>query len=224
MRSSSSARRFTAPARTGAGRYAGASSSATASAGSNRAENQWLAILPYLACDFPPELRRARWICPQHRPNLGNFEGQCLRSPERISPRAARGDRRITSRPRPRSSLTMSRRSGWRWARPRAMSPGAHDGTGLYRPEGPPDDRCLSARARGSIPGRSRDRSMQAPRRCAMRFTASSGERIVDSWHQEGFASRCWRRPTWRSSTRGAACSSRSPSRAEPARRICGRV
>lgn len=39
-------------------------------------ENQWLAYPPYLACDFPPELAALAGYA-QHRPNLGNFEGQC---------------------------------------------------------------------------------------------------------------------------------------------------
>lgn len=39
-------------------------------------ENQWLAYPPYVACDFPPELAALAGYA-QHRPNLGNFEGQC---------------------------------------------------------------------------------------------------------------------------------------------------
>ena len=39
-------------------------------------ENQWLAYPPYIACDFPPELAALVGYT-QHRPNLGNFEGQC---------------------------------------------------------------------------------------------------------------------------------------------------
>lgn len=39
-------------------------------------ENQWLAYPPYLACDFPPALAALAGYA-QHRPNLGNFEGQC---------------------------------------------------------------------------------------------------------------------------------------------------
>jgi hypothetical protein len=39
-------------------------------------ENQWLAYPPYIACDFPPELAALVGYA-QHRPNLGNFEGQC---------------------------------------------------------------------------------------------------------------------------------------------------
>jgi len=39
-------------------------------------ENQWLAYPPYIACDFPPELSALIGYA-QHRPNLGNFEGQC---------------------------------------------------------------------------------------------------------------------------------------------------
>lgn len=39
-------------------------------------ENPWLAYPPYLACDFTPELAALAGYA-QHRPNLGNFEGQC---------------------------------------------------------------------------------------------------------------------------------------------------
>jgi ectoine hydroxylase-related dioxygenase (phytanoyl-CoA dioxygenase family) len=39
-------------------------------------ENQHLAYPPYVACDFPPELAALAGYA-QHRPNLGNFEGQC---------------------------------------------------------------------------------------------------------------------------------------------------
>ncbi|ALJ14066.1 phytanoyl-CoA dioxygenase family protein [Sphingopyxis macrogoltabida] len=39
-------------------------------------ENQWLAYPPYIACDFPPEVAALVGYT-QHRPNLGNFEGQC---------------------------------------------------------------------------------------------------------------------------------------------------
>lgn len=39
-------------------------------------ENQWLAYPPELAKDFPPDLAALAGYA-QHRPNLGNFEGQC---------------------------------------------------------------------------------------------------------------------------------------------------
>ncbi|WP_237246006.1 phytanoyl-CoA dioxygenase family protein [Sphingopyxis witflariensis] len=39
-------------------------------------ENQWLAYPPEIAKDFPPELAALAGYA-QHRPNLGNFEGQC---------------------------------------------------------------------------------------------------------------------------------------------------
>ncbi len=39
-------------------------------------ENQWLAYPPDIAKDFPPELAALTGYV-QHRPNLGNFEGQC---------------------------------------------------------------------------------------------------------------------------------------------------
>jgi ectoine hydroxylase-related dioxygenase (phytanoyl-CoA dioxygenase family) len=39
-------------------------------------ENPWLAYPPYLACDFSRELAALAGYA-QHRPNLGNFEGQC---------------------------------------------------------------------------------------------------------------------------------------------------
>jgi ectoine hydroxylase-related dioxygenase (phytanoyl-CoA dioxygenase family) len=39
-------------------------------------ENQWLAYPPDIAKDFPPELAALAGYV-QHRPNLGNFEGQC---------------------------------------------------------------------------------------------------------------------------------------------------
>ncbi len=39
-------------------------------------ENQWLAYPPDVAKDFPPELAALTGYV-QHRPNLGNFEGQC---------------------------------------------------------------------------------------------------------------------------------------------------
>jgi hypothetical protein len=39
-------------------------------------ENQWLAYPPEIARDFPPALA-AMVGYQQHRPNLGNFEGQC---------------------------------------------------------------------------------------------------------------------------------------------------
>jgi len=39
-------------------------------------ENQWLAYPPEVARRFPPELA-ALVGYRQHRPNLGNFEGQC---------------------------------------------------------------------------------------------------------------------------------------------------
>ncbi|KAB2855629.1 phytanoyl-CoA dioxygenase family protein [Sphingopyxis sp. SCN 67-31] len=39
-------------------------------------ENQWLAYPPEIAKDFPPELAALTGYV-QHRPNLGNFEGQC---------------------------------------------------------------------------------------------------------------------------------------------------
>lgn len=39
-------------------------------------ENQWLAYPPEVARDFPPELAALAGYA-QHRPNLGNFEGQC---------------------------------------------------------------------------------------------------------------------------------------------------
>jgi ectoine hydroxylase-related dioxygenase (phytanoyl-CoA dioxygenase family) len=39
-------------------------------------ENQWLAYPPDVAAAFPPELA-ALVGYRQHRPNLGNFEGQC---------------------------------------------------------------------------------------------------------------------------------------------------
>lgn len=39
-------------------------------------ENQWLAYPPEIARGFPPELAALAGYA-QHRPNLGNFEGQC---------------------------------------------------------------------------------------------------------------------------------------------------
>lgn len=39
-------------------------------------ENQWLAYPPEIARDFPPALAALAGYA-QHRPNLGNFEGQC---------------------------------------------------------------------------------------------------------------------------------------------------
>jgi len=39
-------------------------------------ENQWLAYPPEVAKDFPPDLASLAGYA-QHRPNLGNFEGQC---------------------------------------------------------------------------------------------------------------------------------------------------
>ena len=39
-------------------------------------ENQWLAYPPAVACNFDPELAQLVGYV-QHRPNLGNFEGQC---------------------------------------------------------------------------------------------------------------------------------------------------
>lgn len=39
-------------------------------------ENQWLSYPPGLARSFSPDLARLVGYC-QHRPNLGNFEGQC---------------------------------------------------------------------------------------------------------------------------------------------------
>lgn len=39
-------------------------------------ENQWLAYPPEIARHFPPELAALAGYA-QHRPNLGNFEGQC---------------------------------------------------------------------------------------------------------------------------------------------------
>ncbi len=39
-------------------------------------ENQWLAYPPEVAKDFPPDLAALAGYA-QHRPNLGNFEGQC---------------------------------------------------------------------------------------------------------------------------------------------------
>lgn len=39
-------------------------------------ENQWLAYPPEIARDFPPEVAALAGYA-QHRPNLGNFEGQC---------------------------------------------------------------------------------------------------------------------------------------------------
>ena len=39
-------------------------------------ENQWLAYPPEVARGFPPELA-ALVGYRQHRPNLGNYEGQC---------------------------------------------------------------------------------------------------------------------------------------------------
>jgi ectoine hydroxylase-related dioxygenase (phytanoyl-CoA dioxygenase family) len=39
-------------------------------------ENQWLAYPPAVARHFPPELAALVGYC-QHRPNLGNYEGQC---------------------------------------------------------------------------------------------------------------------------------------------------
>ena len=39
-------------------------------------ENQWLAYPPEIARSFPPELAALAGYA-QHRPNLGNFEGQC---------------------------------------------------------------------------------------------------------------------------------------------------
>ena len=39
-------------------------------------ENQWLAYPPYIARHFPPELAALAGY-QQHRPNLGNYEGQC---------------------------------------------------------------------------------------------------------------------------------------------------
>ncbi|GGD84413.1 hypothetical protein GCM10011515_00210 [Tsuneonella deserti] len=39
-------------------------------------ENQWLAYPPEVARRFPPELAALAGYC-QHRPNLGNYEGQC---------------------------------------------------------------------------------------------------------------------------------------------------
>lgn len=39
-------------------------------------ENQWLAYPPAIAKDFPPELAQLVGYF-QHRPNLGNYEGQC---------------------------------------------------------------------------------------------------------------------------------------------------
>ena len=39
-------------------------------------ENQWLAYPPAIARQFPPELA-ALVGYRQHRPNLGNFDGQC---------------------------------------------------------------------------------------------------------------------------------------------------
>jgi ectoine hydroxylase-related dioxygenase (phytanoyl-CoA dioxygenase family) len=48
-------------------------------------ENQWLAYPPPIARSFSPELAALVGYC-QHRPNLGNYEGQCpsvLLRPER---------------------------------------------------------------------------------------------------------------------------------------------
>ena len=39
-------------------------------------ENQWLAYPPEIARIFPPELAALAGY-QQHRPNLGNYEGQC---------------------------------------------------------------------------------------------------------------------------------------------------
>jgi ectoine hydroxylase-related dioxygenase (phytanoyl-CoA dioxygenase family) len=39
-------------------------------------ENQWLAYPPHIARDFDPDLAALVGYC-QHRPNLGNYEGQC---------------------------------------------------------------------------------------------------------------------------------------------------
>ncbi|UYV16606.1 phytanoyl-CoA dioxygenase family protein [Porphyrobacter sp. ULC335] len=39
-------------------------------------ENLWLAYPPHIARTFPPELAELAGYC-QHRPNLGNYEGQC---------------------------------------------------------------------------------------------------------------------------------------------------
>ena len=39
-------------------------------------ENPWLAYPPEIARHFPPELAALSGYA-QHRPNLGNFEGQC---------------------------------------------------------------------------------------------------------------------------------------------------
>ena len=39
-------------------------------------ENLWLAYPPAIARTFPPELAALAGYV-QHRPNLGNFEGQC---------------------------------------------------------------------------------------------------------------------------------------------------
>lgn len=39
-------------------------------------ENQWLAYPPHVARSFPPELAALAGYA-QHRPNLGNYEGQC---------------------------------------------------------------------------------------------------------------------------------------------------
>lgn len=39
-------------------------------------ENLWLAYPPHIARDFPPELAALAGYV-QHRPNLGNYEGQC---------------------------------------------------------------------------------------------------------------------------------------------------
>lgn len=50
-------------------------------------ENQWLAYPPEIARNFPPELA-ALIGYQQHRPNLGNFEGQCpsiLLGPEPVA-------------------------------------------------------------------------------------------------------------------------------------------
>jgi len=39
-------------------------------------ENLWLAYPPHVARTFSPELSELAGYC-QHRPNLGNYEGQC---------------------------------------------------------------------------------------------------------------------------------------------------
>lgn len=39
-------------------------------------ENLWLAYPPHVARTFPPDLAELAGYC-QHRPNLGNYEGQC---------------------------------------------------------------------------------------------------------------------------------------------------